>query len=278
VRLSGWHTDVNEIRTVEVKKVETETAQVRTFYFEDELCAKAKPGQFIMAWIPSVDEIPLSLSSARGSVASITVKTVGEATQALNNMTPGNIIGVRGPFGTHFKVVGKKVLVVGGGTGTAPLMMLTDELLKTDIKTVIVEGAKTRDELLFLNQLRSLHRKKQVEVTFTTDDGSHGMKGFATDAAQELLDSQRFDAIYTCGNEAMTAKMLKLAEEHETPMQASLERIMLCAMGICGSCVIGRYRVCKDGPVFNQTQLKEMKNELGKYKRGFNGQKVPITN
>jgi dihydroorotate dehydrogenase electron transfer subunit len=276
--LSGWHTEINEIRTVKIKKTETETAQVRTLYFEDERCAKAKPGQFIMAWIPGVDEIPLSLSSARGRVASITVKMVGEATQALNNMTPGTIIGVRGPFGTHFDIVGKKVLVVGGGTGTVPLMMLTDELLKADVNPVIVEGAKTRNELLFLNQLYSLHRKKQAKVTFTTDDGSHGMKGFATDAAKELLDSQRFDAVYACGNEAMIAKMLKLAEEHETSMQASLERIMLCAMGICGSCVIGRYRVCKDGPVFNQTQLKEVKNELGQYKRGFNGQKMPITN
>jgi dihydroorotate dehydrogenase electron transfer subunit len=276
--LSGWHINANEIRTVEVKKTETETSRVKTFYFEDELCAKAKPGQFVMAWIAGVDEVPLSLSSANGNLASITVKKVGEATQALNNMASGSIIGIRGPFGTHFEIIGEKALLVGGGTGTAPLMMLANELLKADVKTTIIEGAKTRGELLFFSQLRGLHREKRAEVTFTTDDGSYGMKGFATDAAQKLLGSRKFDAVYTCGNEAMTVKMLGLAEEHKVPMQASLERVMLCAMGICGSCVIGRFRVCKDGPVFSQTQLKEMEKELGKYKRDFKGQKVPFAN
>jgi dihydroorotate dehydrogenase electron transfer subunit len=274
--LSEWHIDANQMRTVRIRKVETETEHVKTFYFEDKFCASAEPGQFIMLWIPGVDEIPLSLSSLNKGLASVTVKEVGEATRIFNKMKQGDIIGVRGPFGNHFKITSKTALVVGGGIGTAPLMMLTLKLLKEKVKTTVVEGAKTRSELLFVDHLIKLQQEANFKVIFTTDDGSYGMKGLATDVAEKVLSSGHVDTVYACGNEAMTLKVYKLAEKHGIPLQASLERIMFCAIGICGSCVIGKYRVCKDGPVFDQTQLKEVDNELGKWKRGFKGEKIPV--
>jgi len=264
------------MRTVKIRKVETETEHVKTFYFEDKICASAEPGQFIMLWIPGVDEIPLSLSSVNNGLASITVKEVGEATRTLNGMKQGEIIGVRGPFGTYFKITGKTALVAGGGVGTAPLMMLTLKLLKEKVKTTVMEGAKTRSELLFVDHLIKLQQGADLKVFFTTDDGSYGTKGLVTDAAEKVLSSGHIDTVYACGNEAMTFKVYKLAEKYKTPLQVSLERIMFCAIGICGSCVIGKYRVCKDGPVFDQTQLKEVESELGKFKRDFNGEKIPI--
>jgi dihydroorotate dehydrogenase electron transfer subunit len=274
--LSGWHIDANEIRTVSIRKVETETKRVKTFYFEDKICTSAKPGQFIMLWIPGVDEIPLSLSSVNNGLTSVTVKEVGEATRSLNSMKQGDIIGVRGPFGTHFRIAGKTALVVGGGIGTAPLMMLTLELLKEKVKTMLVEGARTRSELLFMDQLTKLQQSERLELTLATDDGSYGIKGYASDVAESILSSRHVDTVYVCGNEAMILEVYLLRKEKKTPLQASLERIMLCAIGICGSCVIGKYRVCKDGPVFDQTQLKEVENELGKLKRNSKGEKVPI--
>lgn len=274
--MSGWHTDANETRIVKIRSVKAEAPEVKTFFFEDELCSSAKPGQFLMAWIPGVDEIPLSLSSANEKSCSMTVKEVGEATTALSEMSRGDMIGVRGPFGNHFKILGKEALVVGGGTGTAPLMMLTTRLLGKGVKTTVINGAKSLRELLFFDQLRRLSAEPDIEVFFTTDDGSYGDRGLATEAAESLLTSRRFDLVYCCGNEAMTRKVYLLAQKHETPLQASLERIMLCAMGICGSCVIGKYRVCKDGPVFDQTQLEEVEEELGVFKRGFKGERVPI--
>jgi len=274
--LSGWHMDANRVRMVKIKRVKTEAPNVKTFFFKDELCSSAKPGQFVMIWIPGVDEIPLSLSSASDEFSSVTVKEVGEATRALNNMERDGIIGVRGPFGNHFKIVGKEVLIVGGGTGTAPLMMLITKLLKKGVKTTVIEGAKTREELLFFDQLNALASKDDVEGIFTTDDGSYGMKGLATDAAEKVLSSKKFDHIYACGGEGMIRKVYSLAERHEVPLQASLERIMFCAIGICGSCTIGKYRVCKDGPVFDHAQLKEVENELGRFKRDFTGKKVPL--
>jgi dihydroorotate dehydrogenase electron transfer subunit len=68
-----------------------------------------------------------------------------------------------------------------------------------------------------------------------------------------------------------------LAEKHRVPVEASLERLMRCAMGLCGNCVIGKYRVCKDGPVLNANKLREVRDEFGVSKRDFNGKKIPLT-
>jgi len=276
--LSGWHTEANQLRTLRIHRTKAETPEVKTFFFRDELCASAKAGQFIMLWIPSVDEIPLSLSSADAEgLSSVTVAEVGEATRVLNAMKEGDFIGVRGPFGKYFKIIGKEALIVGGGIGMAPLLMLIRDLLAACVKTTVIEGVETRDHLLFLDYLKSLTVKADAEVIFTTEDGSYGIKGIATDALEKVLSSRRFDMIYTCGPEKMIREVYFLAKLHETPLQASLERLMRCAMGICGSCVIGKYRVCRDGPVFGPSQLSQVENELGKFKRALNGEKIPIT-
>ena len=264
------------MRTTKIRKVEAETEHAKSFYFEDKICTSAEPGQFIMLWIPEVDEIPLSLSSVNDNLVSVTVKEVGEGTKALNRMKQGEVIGVRGPFGTHYKITGKTALVVGGGIGTAALMLLTSRLLKAKVKTTVVEGAKTRSDLLFVKQLTKMQEEANLKIIFATDDGSYGTKGLATDAAEKILSTGHVDAVYTCGNEVMTLKVYRLAEKYDTPLQASLERFMFCAIGICGSCVIGKYRVCKDGPVFDQTQLKEVENELGKMRRDYKGEKILI--
>lgn len=268
----------NEMRIVKIHRVREEAPKVRTIFFEDELCASSEPGQFLMVWIPGVDEIPLSISSVSERLTSVTVKEVGEATRALNSMRRGSLIGIRGPFGSHFKIMGKSALVVGGGIGTAPLLMLVKKLLREGVKTTIIEGAKTHSEILFKDQLMDLHRRYGLEVKFTTDDGSYGMKGLATEAAEKIISERKYDSIYACGSEAMICKLLSLARKHNIQIQVSLERIMRCAMGICGSCVIGKYRVCRDGPVFDSLQLKEIEGDLGRFKRNFRGEKVPIEN
>jgi len=274
--LSGWHTDDKQLRTVKIRRAESETERVKTLCFEDKLCASAEPGQFVMLWVPGVDEIPLSLSSVNGDLVSVTVKEVGEGTRALNKMKRGEVVGVRGPFGTHYKIAGKTALVVGGGIGTAPLMLLVQRLLEAKVKTTVVEGAKTRSGLLFTKQLAKMGEQADLKVVFTTDDGSHGVKGLATDAAEKILSAGQVNCVYACGNEPMTLKVYRLAQRYGVHLQASLERYMFCAIGVCGSCVIGKYRVCKDGPVFSQNQLKEVEDELGKVRRDQKGEKLPF--
>ena len=76
-------------------------------------------------------------------------------------------------------------------------------------------------------------------------------------ATGKLLDKEKFDMIYTCGPEVMVKKIFELTEQRKLPIEASLERLMRCGIGLCGSCVIGKYRVCRDGPIFNAAQLRE---------------------
>ena len=268
--------ELNRMRIVEIKATRWENDRVKTLFFSDKLCSNAKAGQFIMVWIPRVDEIPLSLSSINmNGFSSITVAEVGEATKALNRMETGDLIGIRGPFGNHFEIFGRKALVVGGGIGMAPLMPLIRELLNESVEVKVLFGVKSGKDLLFTKWLEELSSKDNMELIITTEDGSYGLKGLVTDLAERILSSERFDVIYSCGPERMLYKMFILAEEHNIPIEVSLERIMRCAIGICGSCVIGGYRVCRDGPIFRSKQLKEIK-EFGRFKRGFSGEVEPI--
>lgn len=263
------------LRVTQILNVKPENAYVKTIFFRDELCALAEPGQFIMVWIPGVDEIPLSISSIHpDGTSSVTVAVVGEATRALTSMRSGDLIGVRGPFGRGFQIVGERVLVVGGGTGVAPLMSLIDNLIKRNIETIVINGAESIDKIIFLSRLEELSRSGKVSVYFATEDGSYGTKGLATDVTKEVFRSTRVNSIYTCGPEGMIRNIYYMAKTHLVHMQASLERYMRCAIGICGSCVIGKYRVCKDGPVFTMKELREVENYLGLIKYNEKGEKV----
>jgi dihydroorotate dehydrogenase electron transfer subunit len=241
---------------------------------KDDLCAKANPGQFIMLWIPGVDEIPLSILDAGNGEVSVTVKAVGGATRHLHQMKTGELVGIRGPLGNSFTESRGRVLMVGGGTGTAPLLFLAKKLAAKADRLSFVIGAKTKNELIFLNELDAVCTEEKVLAT--TDDGSYGIQCLATEPLEKLVDKNRFNIIYTCGPEQMVRKVFDLAEKRKIAMEASLERLMRCGIGLCGSCVIGRYRVCRDGPVFNLAQLSQVKDELGISKLGFDGSRIGV--
>jgi len=230
-----------------------------------------------MIWLPGFDELPMSISSTHpNGLASITVANVGEATKLLHEKEKGDIIGVRGPFGNSFKPVRGNVLLVGGGTGIAPLAFLAEKLSELKVRMSFLLGAKTKEELLFLSKIKSTLSKTGKGIFASTEDGSYGHKGVLTELAEETLAKEKFDAIYACGKELMLFKIFMLAEKHKTPLQASLERLMRCAIGLCGSCTIGKYRVCADGPIFTSKQLQEVKDEFGRFKRDFDGKKIPV--
>jgi len=129
---------------------------------------------------------------------------------------------------------------------------------------------------LFLDRIGQMLSKVNAEIIATTEDGSYGLKGIVTDQAEKKLAKERFDMIYACGPEQMMHRMFILAELYGAPLQASLERIMRCAIGLCGSCVIGGFRVCKDGPVLTSEQLRTVKDEFGKFKLDLKGRKISI--
>ncbi|MEM2988129.1 MAG: dihydroorotate dehydrogenase electron transfer subunit [Candidatus Bathyarchaeia archaeon] len=275
--MSAYPTAINKLRTVKIREIMEETPTIKTFTFYDKLCSKAEPGQFAMIWIPGVDEIPISISAAtREGAASITVEKVGYATEMLHKKGEGDVIGVRGPYGNYFKLEGGKAMLVGGGTGLIPLTFLAEKLARTKNIMTFLLGAKTKNELLFLDRIGRALSTAECKILVATEDGSHGVKGLVTDVAEQILRKEKFAMIYTCGPEKMMLKMFLLAESYGLPIQASFERLMRCAVGLCGQCVLGQFRVCRDGPVFSTEQLRQIREEFGIFKLGFDGRKVPL--
>ncbi|MCK4952424.1 dihydroorotate dehydrogenase electron transfer subunit [Candidatus Bathyarchaeota archaeon] len=266
----------DKLRIVKIKEIKSETPTIKSFTFVDEKCTETSPGQYVMVWIPGIDEIPMSLLRELNKNLMIAVKSIGGASAALHELKKGDVLGIRGPYGHGFTSITGNIMIVGGGIGIAPLVPLTKNLANPPTKITFILGATTHEELLFLDKIRMELSKNDGRIIVATEDGSFGFKGLATDPIEQLLKKQKFDMIFTCGPEKMMKKMFQLAEQYKTPIQASLERIMRCSIGLCGSCMIGKFRVCKDGPVFSSEQLREVKNEFGTFKRDFSGIKVKI--
>lgn len=244
------------------------TPRTKSVVFKEKLLSK--PGQFVMVWVPGVDEFPMSASHTVPRFG-ITYQMLGPGTKALAAKKPGQKVGIRGPYGKGFTLKGSRILGVAGGAGIAPLAPLLEIAVTKGVSVSLVLGAKTADELLFERRMT----EAGVKVHISTDDGGAGYKGLATELAKDVLSGQKFDCIYACGPERMLVGLLTLANRHKTPLQASLERYMKCGIGICDSCAIDGRHVCRDGPVFSDAELRVL-GELGKTKLDPSGRKVPI--
>jgi dihydroorotate dehydrogenase electron transfer subunit len=255
-------------RIVTVVEKRQETPQVTTIFWKDR--TKPAPGQYVMVWIPGVDEIPMSLCDI-GGVKGIAVHAKGEATRALVKLKAGDRIGIRGPCGRGFRTRPGKCLVVAGGTGIACLAPLAERLSRRWPRPSVVIGVKTESELLFVDRMR----RTGAEVVVTTDDGTAGKKGLATDAAYELLNRHRYSAVYCCGPEAMMRITASLAQCQAAPVQLSLERYMKCGIGICDSCSMGGIHICVEGPVLDARRVMHLP-EFGRFRRDACGRKEKI--
>lgn len=243
---------------VKVADKEVHSPEFATLYVNQAI--DFKPGQFVMVWIPGVDEKPYTISHHTPGRFGITVEAKGIFSKKAVSLTPGDKIGIRGPFGNGFNMGNsyKRVAVVAGGCGMAPLAPLV-EACQTDTgpEILLIQGARSKSFLLYPDRFTA---KTQI----CTDDGSKGYKGFVTDILvqkiKELSDSSApgFDMVYTCGPEIMMAKVFEICESHGIPCQVSLERYMRCGFGVCGACVCGHAVVCKDGPVFGSKILRTM--------------------
>lgn len=246
---------------MKIEEVIQESSLVRSFIFKKSL--EYQPGQFIMLWIPRLDEKPFSISYHGKDFFGVTVALKGRFTQRLHEMKAGEWAGVRGPFGTAFNLNVGKACVIGGGVGMASLAVLIERLEDS----VVVQGARTASELLYRNRFK--------DMLLCTEDGSAGTKGVPTDLLEDLYRHYRFDAIYTCGPEAMIVKVSEFAREYNIYMQASLERYIKCAVGVCGQCCCNGLRLCVEGPVLDGGTLERLE-DFGRYARLGNGRRVPI--
>ena len=273
----------NMITTVRVDHIKQECLDVKTLYFNVKL-QKPKPGQFLMVWMPGIDEIPMSVSGwNKNNEWSITVKNIGECTENLSNIKPGDYIGIRGPLGNHFTIpnsTSSKLILIAGGIGVAPIKFLVDDLINQKRKFTFIEGAKSENQLIFKEILKSEERNID-EIIFCTDDGSFGTKAFAPVMLENLIPtlSDEFEnvVIYACGPELMLYEIFNICKKHDIKIQVSLERVMRCGCGLCGLCAIDPLGllVCKDGPIFNSEQLNQIE-DFGHYKRDFSGKKIKL--
>lgn len=256
---------------LEIEKIVDEGKDLRSFVFKHKL--NAKPGQFIMVWLPRIDEKPFSISYQDKEKFAITVFRIGDFTSEMFKLKQGDKVGIRGPYGHGFSYIGKKAVLVGGGCGAAPLGFLADELKKRKVDVNYIIGAKTKECLLFEKRMRI----SGIKTYFTTDDGSYGHKGFTTEVLKKIISEKKIDAVYTCGPEIMMKFVAEICDKAGIYCEISMERYMKCGFGICGQCCVDSTgeRICKEGPVFSGEKIKRI-FEFGKYKRTASGKKVKL--
>jgi dihydroorotate dehydrogenase electron transfer subunit len=234
---------------------------------------QAVPGQFVMVWAPGVDEVPMSLSHIGAGEIGVTVKDVGEATNAICSMQKGERVRIRGPFGRGFTLKGRNPLMVAGGVGSAPLLPLARALAEKGMRATVIIGAKSKGELVLLDEFKDTG----LEVMMASDDGSIGHHGTASDLLAQTLDGiGNYDAVYACGPEQMLVLVVKIANKWSLWGQAALERLMKCGIGLCGSCAINHKLVCRDGPVFDFSELRALP-DFGNVKRDAAGRARLLT-
>jgi dihydroorotate dehydrogenase electron transfer subunit len=235
-------------RVIEMVK---ENKDVFTLKFESAL--NARPGQFLMIWVPGGKEIPMSISNT-SDPATITFRTFGQTTKTLSLLKKGDRLYYRGPYGNSYPVPSGRIAYIAGGTGLASLNGM---ILKYGGDVYV--GARTKDDL-FLQ--RNGYR-------VATDDGSVGFKGTVIDLFLPHADDYNY--IFVCGPEMMIKNLLdRMDKDIKAKIYISLERLMKCGVGICDSCSINGIRVCKDGTIFSADEVRNM-SEFGLYKRNESG-------
>lgn len=184
------------------------------------------------------------------------IQKVGNGTRKLAELKSGELLNVIFPLGNTFTLPENKqaeILLIGGGVGIAPLLMFGEKLHRHGYRCKFLLGARSATDLLELDDFA-----RYGEVFTTTEDGSHGEKGYVTH--HSLLKGSNFDNIYTCGPTPMMKAVAAYAKEKKIFCEVSLENMMGCGIGACLCCVTdtvdGNLCVCTEGPVFNITKLK----------------------
>ena len=256
-------------KAYKIKKVIKETPKAVSIILDGKI--DYKPGQFVMLWLPGVDEKPFALSYQNKNEFGITIEIKGEFTKAISKVKPGTKVGIRGPYGNSFTIKDNAILIAGG-LGMAPSLAI----IKNIKNSTIIQGAKSKEFLLYLEdkELLKTIEKNNNKIIYCTDDGSFGIHGFTSDVLKDLI-KQKPKIIYTVGPEIMMLAILNIANKNNIKCEASLERFMRCGIGLCGSCACDDQLVCKDGPVFNSDKLSKLK-DLGKYAELKSGKKVTL--
>jgi NAD(P)H-flavin reductase len=254
------------LRRAIIEKVYAENENTKRFLLRVESFGDFRPGQFNMIYVYGQGEAPISISSIRRDLIEHTVRRVGEVTEDLFLLKEGDLLGVRGPFGSWFPVDrfrGADLILMAGGLGLAEIKPVVEFVLRDRSsygRVYLLVGAKTPSGLLYRNLYGEWGRSLNLFLTVDRPDaGWKGRVGVVTD----LLDLVEVDpdgaVAMMCGPEIM---MLRSVEKlldmglGESRIYLSMERHMKCAVGTCGHCQFGFTFVCRDGPVFSYEKVK----------------------
>ncbi|MCB9437855.1 MAG: FAD/NAD(P)-binding protein [Anaerolineales bacterium] len=261
------------IRKVQKESYDTFTLELEPLNRPDPFLFKA--GQFNMLYVFGVGEVPISISGDPHHPETLihTTRAVGTVTKAMRQLKTGDVMGIRGPYGTSWPVdraEGYDVVIVAGGIGLAPLRPSLYHVLEHRDKygkVVLLYGTRSPDDILFRKELERWRSRFDLEIYVTVDYANPGWRG-NVGVVTNLIPKAPFDPLHTmamiCGPEVMmrftAIELLKRGVEAPN-IYLTMERNMKCGIGFCGHCQLGESFICKDGPVFALPEMQERLNQ-----------------
>ncbi len=257
--VTGTRRDTHDTHTLDLESVDGEPLAFEA-------------GQFTMLQAFGVGEVPISISGdpARPGTLRHTVRDVGSVSRALTAAAPGTMLGVRGPFGTGWEVrdgSGGDVVFVAGGIGLAPLRPAILEVCADRgayDRVAVLYGARTPEDILFADDLRSWSDDHRLDVDVIVDSGQHAWRG-SVGLVTQLIERAEFDGAralaLVCGPEVMMRHSAAALGDRGVPparVRLSMERNMKCGVGLCGHCQLRELFLCVDGPVLSYDRLEPL--------------------
>lgn len=258
IKSINWETGAGDVYTWELEAVDG-----KPFEF--------KPGQFNMLYMHAKGEVPISICSGHESGQLLhTTRAVGGVTSGMKHLKVGDIVGVRGPFGTHWPIEsaeGKDIIIMAGGLGLPPLRGVIYHILnhrEKFNKVYLLYGARTPHDIVYRAELECWHREHDIEILISVDKKVGQWKG-DVGVVTQLLSRVKVDPNNTlamlCGPEVMmhfcqlSLHKMGLSDDQ---LLVAMERNMKCAIGHCGHCQWGPHFICKDGPVFYFNKIRDL--------------------
>jgi NAD(P)H-flavin reductase len=264
----------NEYQTINarIENIVSETANIKTFTLRPEVSIGFLAGQFMQVTVPGIGECPFTPSSDYKNVETLdfTVMSAGSVTRKLHSMQIGDTLGLRGPFGKRYPIEqfhGKDVYIVGGGVGLAPLRALLFALFHEidNLNKIVARfGCRSPKDIAYKDAIPVWSKKPKTSIAISVDVGDAswtGSVGIVTTILKDDDVNAKNSVAIVCGPPIMMKfTTFKLIDEGFKPenLYLSMEKNMSCGLGKCGHCRLGKYYVCKDGPVFTFEQIKDL--------------------
>ena len=261
-------------QSASVLKIKEEAYAITTYTLTlDEKAAREAyrfmPGQFNMLYLPGIGEVPISISTDPGEPGELghTIRYAGNVTRAIGRLRVGDVVGLRGPYGSAWpleQVRGQDLCIVTGGIGLAPLRPVIYTVIRNRVdfgQVLLLYGARTPDDLLYTDEFQAW-QAQEIQIHTTVDRADMSWKSHVGVVPmlfyQLRLDSKR-TSVLTCGPEIMMRFVIYEAMARRIPKERiyiSMERNMKCGVGLCGHCQLGPAFICKEGPVLPYSQVE----------------------